>query len=379
MRSFDALYQKIEREATNNKPKNLFDDLSKRTANDSNCPLVLYGAGGNCELAMFTCMNYGVAVSCICDTKTTGTYTYKDQIYEIISPDSLMKNYRNALVMITPWQYEQEIYDFLCKLGFSRTQIYFFRIYPEMVSPALFHEKYLEGHRQVYHLFHDEKSKNRILNRIRLLLSGIPCPADSLYEDGYFAFPGIKVAENEIYVDGGANIGDTAEEFIDLMGETNENYKIYSFEPDPQSYETAIKNLSQYSNVEVFPYALSSHKTELKFANAQGIDGVSSHITTNDINSITVQATSLDLFFADKPQDEWPTIIKLDIEGAEKEALLGAENIIKAKKPQLIICAYHKPEDMYELPQTILKLRDDYKLTFWQIGTSFWDMILYAV
>ncbi len=379
-KTFDELYQAIESATIKNKPKSLFDNLSKKIANEDNYRLILYGAGGNCEFAMYNCTQCGFTVDFVCDTKATGTYTYGGKTYEIISSDVLMKNHQDAFVLITPWQYEQEIYDFLCDSGFPSTQIYFFHDFPgATISPTLFREKYLEGYQKAYSLFHDGGSKNRILDRVRLLLEGVPCPEDSPHENGYFCFPGINITEKEIYVDGGANIGDTAEEFIDLMGGTNEDYKIYSFEPDPQSYEAATKNLSQYSNVEVFPYALSSHKTELKFANAQGVDGVSSHITTSDTNSITVQATSLDLFFADKPQDEWPTIIKLDIEGAEKEALLGAENIIKAKKPQLIICAYHKPEDMYELPQAILKLRDDYKLTFWQIGTSFWDMILYAV
>lgn len=373
---FDELYQEIESKAIKNKLRNLFDDLSEKTDGGDKRPLVLYGAGGNCDFAMYTCIHYGVSVDSICDTKATGTYTYKEKTYEIISPSELTKSYRNSFVMITTWQYEQEIYDFLCDSGFPSTQIYFFRVFPKIVSPALFQEKHLEGYQKAYSLFHDGGSKNRILDRIQLLLEGLPCPADSLYENGYFAFPGVNVSEKEIYIDGGAYTGDTAKEFIDIMGTDNQDYKIYSFEPDPQNYKEAVKNLAQYSNVEVIPYGLASRKSELKFTDARGM---SSHLTIHDANSITVQATSLDLFFADKPQDEWPTIIKLDIEGAEKEALLGAENIIKAKKPQLIICAYHKPEDMYELPQTILKLRDDYKLTFWQIGTSFWDMILYAV
>lgn len=128
------------------------------------------------------------------------------------------------------------------------------------------------------------------------------------------------------------------------------------------------------------PYGLWSRKTELKFTSIQGGDYIGSQIEQNENTSSTVvPVTSLDLFFSDKPQDEWPTIIKMDIEGAEKEALVGAANIIKAKKPQLIICAYHKPEDIYELPQTILKIRGDYQFTLWQIGESFWDMILYAV
>jgi hypothetical protein len=82
--------------------------------------------------------------------------------------------------------------------------------------------------------------------------------------------------------------------------------------------------------------------------------------------------------FADKPDGELPTLIKMDIEGSEREALLGASGVIRRRKPKLIICTYHKPEDIYELPQTIMKIRDDYELRLWQIGESFWDVILYA-
>lgn len=165
------------------------------------------------------------------------------------------------------------------------------------------------------------------------------------------------------------------------MKEINKDYRyIYSFEPDVQNYKRAVENLSHYNNIDMVPYGLWSRKTELKFTSIQGGDYIGSQIEQNENTSSTVvPVTSLDLFFSDKPQDEWPTIIKMDIEGAEKEALVGAANIIKAKKPQLIICAYHKPEDIYELPQTILKIRGDYQFTLWQIGESFWDMILYAV
>jgi len=70
----------------------------------------------------------------------------------------------------------------------------------------------------------------------------------------------------------------------------------------------------------------------------------------------------------------------MDIEGSEKEALMGAANIIKAAKPKLAICAYHKTEDIYELPQTILNIRDDYKLAL-RAPINIWspqEVILYG-
>ena len=57
-----------------------------------------------------------------------------------------------------------------------------------------------------------------------------------------------------------------------------------------------------------------------------------------------------------------PTVIKFDVEGAEKEALLGCEKTIKAYKPRLMVSAYHKSEDLFVLPLLIKELCPEYKI-----------------
>jgi hypothetical protein len=69
----------------------------------------------------------------------------------------------------------------------------------------------------------------------------------------------------------------------------------------------------------------------------------------------------------------------MDIEGAEKEALLGAKRIIKTVKPKLCVCAYHKPEDIYELPKTILALNHEYKLYLRHYTDVLYETVLYAI
>jgi len=69
----------------------------------------------------------------------------------------------------------------------------------------------------------------------------------------------------------------------------------------------------------------------------------------------------------------------MDIEGAEKEAQLGAADIIRRVKPKLAICAYHKPEGIYELPQTIMSIRNDCRFCLRQHLASGVDTVLYAV
>ena len=78
MKTFDELYLEIEQEAIQNSCKNIFADMEK----EKDHPLVLYGAGGNCEFALFTLATKAVKATCVCDSKATGVYQYKDKTYD---------------------------------------------------------------------------------------------------------------------------------------------------------------------------------------------------------------------------------------------------------------------------------------------------------
>ena len=54
------------------------------------------------------------------------------------------------------------------------------------------------------------------------------------------------------------------------------------------------------------------------------------------------------------------TLIKMDIEGTEMEALEGAEKTITKWRPDMAISVYHKPEDIYEILAYILRLVPQY-------------------
>lgn len=84
-------------------------------------------------------------------------------------------------------------------------------------------------------------------------------------------------------------------------------------------------------------------------------------------------------FFEEYPDSELPTFIKFDIEGAENEALIGSTDIIRRRKPKLAICAYHKIDDIYKLPRTIIGIRNDYKFALRQHVYGRSEMVLYAI
>ncbi|MDR0498475.1 MAG: FkbM family methyltransferase [Holophagales bacterium] len=360
---FDSIFSDICAEAQKYKVANIWSDITK---SKDERPVVLYGAGGYCFWAFHFCAKNGIEVACVCDSFKTGTYFHRGKQYKLISPDALLRDYPDARILITSLLLESEIKHSLLKLGIAESHIY---SRSQAFSQNDFAAKYLEGYRWAWKYF-DEHSRGKVLGRMRVYLCGVLVKADSPYKDGYWVWPGIELGSDEVFVDGGAYNGDSIYDFINAVGD---RYRaIYAFEPDGENYRAAV-NVFSRSNLHFFNKGLWSTETELCF------DAQNSEISRfTDSGEQIISVTSIDAVFAGKSDDELPTLIKMDIEGAEKEALLGASETIRRKKPKLAICAYHKPEDIYELPQTILKLRDDYRLSLWQMGERVTDTILYA-
>jgi hypothetical protein len=74
-----------------------------------------------------------------------------------------------------------------------------------------------------------------------------------------------------------------------------------------------------------------------------------------------------------------PTYIKFDIEGAEHDALLGATATLQSDMPVLAVSAYHKPEDLWDLPLLIRAIRPDYRMYLRRYSDERWETVLYAV
>ena len=86
----------------------------------------------------------------------------------------------------------------------------------------------------------------------------------------------------------------------------------------------------------------------------------SSHIVSSDAegDSSTYQ---IEVAAVDEMVGEDITYMKMDIEGAELEALKGAEKQIRKNKPKLAVCVYHKPEDFLEIWGYLKSLVPEYR------------------
>ena len=74
-----------------------------------------------------------------------------------------------------------------------------------------------------------------------------------------------------------------------------------------------------------------------------------------------------------------PSFIKMDVEGAERDAVAGAARTLREARPVLALCAYHRVGDMWRLPCLIDRLAPDYRLHLRRHAEGGWDLVCYAV
>ncbi len=175
----------------------------------------------------------------------------------------------------------------------------------------------------------------------------------------------------EVFIDGGGYTGDTIEEFIKW---TKGNYqRVYSFEPQKDKNQIIRDSLWKWGEgkVRLYEYGLWSCRTSLSFQNGDNM--YSGKIVDQEKEGCVIETVALDELI-----DERVTFLKMDIEGAEAEAIKGAKNIIQKDKPKLAICIYHKPNDLWEIPLMIHELVPEYKMYIRHMGIRCYGTILYA-
>ena len=71
--------------------------------------------------------------------------------------------------------------------------------------------------------------------------------------------------------------------------------------------------------------------------------------------------------------------IKMDIEGAEIEALKGAMRTIEKYRPKMAIAVYHKLPDFYEIPRLLCGIHKDYRIYFGHSTAHGDESVMFAV
>ena len=333
-------------------------------------PLILHGAGELGFKIASVLKYHDIDITCFFDNNREGICT--ETGLEIVPP----YNYADANIIICSLAHSDAIKRHLNALGISNDRIFcndkrrfsnkqLLNI-PEMTFQDI--EKHISGYQRSYDLFKEDKSKQIFIERIKwyLFSSSIThSPPNNQYFDPEI----INLTENEVFVDGGiGRFGSATKSFLEFVN--NQYDHCYGFEPDINNFTKVQRIFNETPDFTLTNKGLWGNETLLNFKS-----GFNSSSKLDDLGR-EVEVTSLDTFFSDKNP---PTLIKLDVEGAEFCALEGTERIIKKHKPKLAICVYHKPEDLYTLPELVKSYRDDYRFYLRHYTDAGHETVFYAI
>ncbi len=238
------------------------------------------------------------------------------------------------------------------------------------------YEYYLENLEKIekaYELFSDERSKAVYEDMIAFRISGEPKLLANAENIGIsyaelLAKKGISKA-----VDCGAYKGDSTK----MMADTLAPLKIVAVEPDPKTFLklSAYAENEERTNIVPVNAAVGKEDTTAFFmasaSRGSGKEGLSKSAKTREVTVRSVDSVL---------EGEMIDLLKLDVEGDEKEALLGAEKTIMGSRPNLAISVYHRTGDIFELPLMIWEMLPDFKFYLRREECiPAWDITFFAV
>jgi FkbM family methyltransferase len=352
-----------------------------------NKSFVLFGAGNLGRKTLAGLRKIGIEPFAFADNNPN-LWNKSIEGLQVLSPQDAAHKYgSNAAFILTIWrglrgdrqaQRRAKLLNLNCQKVVSFG--YLFWKYPDIFLPHWYldvpHKIYenIDELRSLFYLWGDEDSRREYLAqlRFRLLLDfdGLSSP---VAQKQYFPDDIFDLSPEEIFLDCGAFDGDTIREFLQRQGPFFNS--IIAFEPDPVNFENLQRYISSLASpirekVICLPLAVGARKEKLRFE----ANGTIASVVTKTGN-LEVDCIALDEFMG----NQFPTYIKIDIEGAEIDALNGARKLLQKAHPALAICVYHKPDHLWHIPLFIKGISHDFRLFLRPHDEEGWELVCYAI
>ncbi|OTY36355.1 methyltransferase [Bacillus thuringiensis serovar pingluonsis] len=218
--------------------------------------------------------------------------------------------------------------------------------------------------------------------KYNLRLFYVPMGISATFLDKQYEYnkisPVIKVKEGDVVIDAGGCFGDTALYFAHEVGETGH---VYTIEFIPSNLEIMSKNINLneklQNNITIVKHPLWNVSNTSLYYKDQGAasfvtfseeSGVTDKVSTITIDNLVVEHKLHKLDF-----------IKMDIEGAEMNALKGAIHSITTFRPTLAIAIYHQISDFVNVMKFINDLNLGYQFYLGHYTVNAQETILFAV
>ncbi len=226
---------------------------------------------------------------------------------------------------------------------------------------------------QAFSLFRDRASQRHFIAQLKFLLFR---SADTVragqHQDPYFSAGLVELGPNTVYVDCGAFNGDTIYGF--LLKSRGQFKKVVAFEPDAANFASMAELINSWESpkirkIDLHRCAVGATNSKISFAAGRGPDSRAVAGGQTLVRSVSLDSAVLRFR---------PTLIKMDIEGKELEALRGGERVIRELRPNLAISVYHCPDDLWEIPLRLQAMNKKYKFQLRSYGRNGDELVLYA-
>lgn len=221
-------------------------------------------------------------------------------------------------------------------------------------------------------LLYDDKSRRVFDAIVQRVVGGGQDPnlmADICEGDQYFPADIVNLRDNEQFVDCGAFDGDTTSDFV---RRTEGRFdRIDAFELDRVNYgklRETVARLPNASRIRAFNLGILDIERDVTYS-------VGKSESTVGKGEAVGRVVPLDTAL----RGALVSFIKMDIEGAEPQALRGAREIISAQSPTLAVCVYHHFSHLWLIPLLIHELVPGHHIFLRHHTTLEYETVCYAV
>jgi FkbM family methyltransferase len=347
--------------------------------------VVLFGAGNMGRQVLARLKQDGITPLAFSDNSKNAHGKMVDGLLVLTPEDAAKRHGREAAFIVTIYNRDHDFADTrrqLRKLGCTQ-------VVPVIPMRWKYHETFLPYYRDdlphkvleqadeirnAMTLWADETSRREFVAQVRWRLHGdfdLLSPPSTAPQ--YFPPEIFRLTTEEVFVDVGAYDGDTIRDFLSLQG--GRFHQILALEPDPDNF----RKLSRYvetlpaglkGRIQAKPLAVGAENGCLRFRSGCGEGSSLSGQGTMEVRCMRLD----DLLIAADP-----TYIKMDIEGAELDALSGARNILRQQEPVVAACVYHAQDHLWRIPLALREINPNYALFLRPHRSECWDTVCYAV
>lgn len=341
-------------------------------------PIVMYGMGNGADKIIAVCEKYGIQIS---DFFASDGFVRGHSFHgkTVISYSAMKEKYeeQNPIVLLSFASSLPDVIELFKKVA-SECEMYApdVPVFGETLFTIEFFEENRARFEAIYDMLCDEESKKIYENIISYKLTGDINYLFQSESDKDTVYTDLLDCKNiKSYLDLGAYNGDTIREMLKYNPQLE---SAIALEPDARNFRKLNEYAQNVDNCEIKCINAGAwcENTTLLF-DASGNRNAGIVSKGNIVSKIKeVYVVSVDSVLNGESVD----YIKYDVEGSEKEALLGSTQTIRAHAPKLLVSLYHRSEDMFTLPELVKETNPDYSLYLRRFPyVPAWDLNLYAI